>query len=64
MAAFGANSLPLIRRLKERLEAPVLQKWFADDANATGKLPALREFFELLNTLGPNYGYRVNPNKC
>ena len=64
MAAFGANSLPLIRRLKERLEAPVLQKWYADDANATGKLPALREFFEQLNSLGPNYGYRVNPNKC
>ena len=64
MAAFGANTLPLIRRLKERLTTPLLQKWYADDANATGKLPALREFLDLLTSVGPNYGYRVNPSKC
>lgn len=64
MAAFGANTLPLIRHLKEQQTDPVLQKWYADDANATGELPALREFLDLLTSVGPNYGYRVNPNKC
>jgi len=64
MAAFGANTLPLIRRLKQQLGTSILQKWYADDANATGQLPALREFFELLTSVGPNYGYRVNPGKC
>ena len=64
MAAFGANTLPLILRLKEQLTAPVLQKWYADDANATGELPALREFLDLLTVVGPSYGYRVNPSKC
>ena len=64
MAAFGANTFPLIQRLKEQLTTPVLQKWYADDANATGELPALREFLDLLTAVGPNYGYRVNPSKC
>ena len=64
MAAFGANTLPLIRRLKEQLPGSVLQKWYADDANATGDLPALREFLGMLTQIGPNYGYRVNTQKC
>ena len=64
MAAFGANTLPLIRRLKQQLGTTILQKWYADDANATGQLPALREFLHLLTSIGPNYGYRVNPGKC
>ena len=64
MAAFGANTLPLIRRLKEQMSSPIRQKWYADDANATGEIPALREFFDLLIAIGPYYGYRVNPNKC
>jgi hypothetical protein len=64
MAAFGANTLPIIQRLKERLPNSLLQKWYADDANATGELPALREFLDLLTSIGPNYGYRVNTQKC
>ena len=64
MAAFGANTLPLIQRLKEQLPNSVLQKWYADDANATGELQALREFLDLLTLIGPNYGYRVNTQKC
>ena len=64
MAAFGANTLPLIRRLKDKLPPSVLQKWYADDASATGELPALRKFLDLITSEGPNYGYRVNPDKC
>lgn len=60
MAAFGANTLLLIRRLKEQLTESVLQKWYADDAKATGELPALRVFFHKLAQIGPNYSYRVN----
>jgi len=63
MAAYGANTLPLIRRLKEQLPATILHKWYADDANATGGLLAIRELFDLLTTIGPNYGYYVNTNK-
>ena len=64
MAAFGANTLPLIRELKSRLPASVLQKWYADDANATGDLSSLRQFFDILTVIGPSYGYHVNPTKC
>ena len=64
MAAFGANTLPLISRLKDHLPSSVLQKWYADDANATGELSDLRQFYDLLTLFGPNYGYHVNPNKC
>ena len=64
MAAFGANTLPLIKRLKEQLPDSILQKWYADDANVTGELPALLEFLDQLTRIGPNYGYRVNTKKC
>lgn len=64
MAAFGANSMPLIRYLNEHLSAPVLQRWYADDANATGNLSNLREFYDLVTLIGPNYGYQVHPTKC
>lgn len=64
MAAFGANTLPLIRRLKEQLPLSLLQKWYADDASATGEPRDLRQFFDTVTSLGPNYGYRVNPSKC
>ena len=64
MAAFGANTLPLISRIKDHLPSSVLQKWYADDANATGELSDLRQFYDLLTSFGPNYGYHINPSKC
>ena len=42
----------------------MLQKWYADDANATGKASALREYFDLIASIGPHYGYHVKPSKC
>lgn len=64
MAAFGANTLPLIQHLKEQLPNTILQKWYADDANATGELLGVRKFLDLLTSIGPSYGYRVNTQKC
>ncbi len=37
--------------------------WYADDATAAGKLAHLRTWWSRISTLGPAYGYFVNPSK-
>lgn len=61
--AFGADTLPLIRSLKELQIAPTQQKWYADEANATGELPALKHYLDSQTSIGPNHGYSVNLKK-
>ena len=41
----------------------VKQNWYADDATAAGKQPDLRKRWEKLLTIGPSFGYFVNPFK-
>ena len=41
----------------------VKQIWYADDATAAGKLPDLRKWWEKLLTIGPSFGYFVDPSK-
>lgn len=61
--AFGADTLPLIRRLKELQTASTQQKWYVDDANATGELLALKHYLDCQTSIGPKYGYSVNLKK-
>ena len=58
---YALAMLPLIQRVDP--DSSVIQTWFADDATATGKLENLREWWSALVTLGPKYGYHVNPMK-
>ena len=41
----------------------VKQVWYADDATAAGKIADLRSWWSKIATLGPAYGYFVNPSK-
>ena len=41
----------------------VSQAWFADDATTGGKLRSLRQWWDDLERMGPDYGYYVNSAK-
>ncbi len=60
MAMFALASVPLINRIASP-RAP--QVWFADDAASGGALAALREWWDRLNEVGPQYGYFPNAVK-
>jgi len=53
---YALATIPLIRKLKNSLN-DVNQIWYADDAAAAGKVKRLREWWDLINTEGPKYGY-------
>ena len=54
MPIYAIGVVPLIRELS-LLHAT--QVWFADDATGTGKLTRLKDWWDLLNEKGPDYGY-------
>ena len=59
MPMYALATIPLIQRLQGDLN----QVWYADDSAAIGKLPALREWWDKLTAIGPDFGYFVNPTK-
>ena len=61
MFMYAIGTLPLIRLLcdPERWT----QLWYADDASAGGTLPELRNWFNLLCSRGPSFGYHPEPTK-
>ena len=58
MAMFALATIPLIHQLMQ--SSAVSQAWFADDATAGGKLRSLRQWWDDLERVGPDYGYYVN----
>ena len=60
MAMYAIAVTPLIHRLKF---VATKQVWFADDATAGGKLINLREWWDCLTNIGPDYGYFPNASK-
>ena len=52
---YALAMMPLIVRLDE--QALVTQVWFADDATANCKINKIREWWNILNNIGPGYGY-------
>ena len=60
MAMYAISSTPLINRLSNE---SVKQAWYADDASAAGNIRALRDWWDLLTQLGPDYGYYPNAPK-
>ena len=61
MAMYSLGILPLIN-LADMDD--IIQCWYADDANAAGNLTGLLDWFSLVQTQGPAFGYYVNPEKC
>ena len=40
------------------------QFWFSDDAGRAGSITEIRKFWDVLSTLGPDFGYFPNDRKC
>ena len=59
MAMYAVSIIPLIRKVS----CDVKQVWYADDATAAGQLKSLRQWWNNLVSLGPDFGYFVNPSK-
>ena len=59
MAMYAISTLPLIHRLQE----PVAQVWYADDASAGGCVTGLRRWWYVLQSSGPLFGYYPNSSK-
>ena len=54
MPMYAIGVVPLIRELSL---LHTTQVWFADDATGSGKLARLKDWWDLLNEKGPDYGY-------
>ena len=61
MAVFAIATIPLIHRLKE--PCSVSQVWFADDATAGGELRSLKQWWDELERIGPDFRYFANASK-
>ena len=60
MAMYAISTVPPIHRLSNE---SIKQAWFADDASAAGNLSALRQWWNRLVLIGPEYGYYPNAPK-
>ena len=61
MFMYAVGTLPLIRSLHD--PGRWTQLWYADDASAGGTLSELRNWFDLLCSRGPSFGYHPEPTK-
>ena len=59
MGMYALATIPLIHRLHDFAK----QVWYADDAAACDTLSHLRQWWDLLNDIGPSYGYFPNSRK-
>ena len=59
MAMYVLATVPLIDKVKTN---GLRQEWYGDDAAGGGKLASLRQWWNNLGSLGPNFGYL--PNGC
>ena len=59
MAMYAIGTQPLIRRL----DGIAKQVWYADDSAAGSSLERLRQWWDLLEEIGPLYGYFPNSSK-
>ena len=60
MAMYALGTLPLIRAVTT---PGAKQTWYADDAAAGGNLRHIRQWWNQLATLGPDFGYFANSSK-
>ena len=61
MAMYAIATIPLIHRLSEA--APVKQVWFVDNATAGGQIQQLKQWWDRLVKMVPDFGYFVNGAK-
>ena len=61
MMMYAIAVLPLIQVLVDRGKWD--QNWYADDSACSAELPRLREWFDKLCEMGPDFGYYPEPEK-
>ena len=59
MSMYAIGIIPLI----QKVSCGVKQVWYADDATAAGQLKPIRQWWDNLQGLGPDFGYFVNSSK-
>ena len=62
MPMYALATIPLIKNLKSKIPE-VNQVWYADDSLGSGEISKLRDWWDHLSTIGPNYGYYTNSSK-
>ena len=60
MLFYAVGVLPLIINLKSN---SWIQTWYADDSSCLGKLRSIHNWFNILITEGPKWGYYPEPGK-
>ena len=60
MAMYAVAIAPLIHRLADE---NLKQVWFADDASAGGRLQHIKNWWDNISQIGPEYGYFPNASK-
>ena len=60
MAMYALGTLPLIRAVTT---PGAKQTWYADDAAAGGNLRHIRQWWDQLSAVGPDFGYFANSSK-
>ena len=60
MAMYAVAITPLIHRLPDE---NIKQVWFADDASAGGKIDHIKNWWDNISQIGPQYGYYPNASK-
>ena len=56
MAMYGIALLPLVKLLEN---TDVVQKWYADNGNAVGKMKDLHQIHDASTEHGPAFGYHI-----
>ena len=62
MGLYALGIQPLITSLQ--VASSVKQCWFADDASGAGSTAEIKKWWDVLSTLGPDFGYFPNDKKC
>ena len=62
MSFYAISLQPLITHLNGCSNAK--QCWFANDATGVGLIEELKEWWDVLNDVGPTIGYLPNAKKC
>ena len=60
---YAEGLMPLIEELKMHTCDQLRQIFYADDAAGAGKLGKIKNWWELLQNIGPMYGYHPKPSK-
>ena len=64
MGMYAVGTRPLIDTLHDRTDPTLCQQaWFADDSSAAGKLEEMKKWWEILNEVGPKFGYLPKASK-